>query len=129
MILFKTVAAYMAVQAMMEQTFPYKTAHALLMMKRALQPHAEFFSGEEMKLVETFADKDIETGNIVWLGKGTFRFAAGKNPEEYTKKRMELSMLEIEWEHKKIKAPIPSSITPAQIEALEDFIEFEEEEK
>lgn len=126
MILLECVTAYMAVQALMEQPFPYKAAHALMMLKRELQPHVEFFSKEEMKLVAEFAEKDKEKQTIQWTDKGAFRFAAGKDPREYAARRENLSATDIEWGIKRIKVPCPASITPAQLEALEKFIEFEE---
>ena len=126
MILLECVTAYMAVQALMEQAFPYKTAHALVMLKRALQPHVEFFSQEEMKLVEEFAEKDVVNHKILWTDKGTFRFEAGKDPAEYARRRADLGAVEVEWGIERVKAPFSASITPAQLEALEKFIEFEE---
>ena len=128
MILLECVTAYMAVQTLMEQPFPYKTAHALLMLKRELSPHVEFFSQEEMKLVDEFADKG-DDGKIIWTDKGAFLFAAGKNPAEYARQRAELGTVEIEWTAARAKVPVPTSITPAQLEALEKFIEFEEAEE
>lgn len=126
MILLECVTAYMAVQALMEQPFPYKAAHALMMLKRKMQPHVEFFSQEEMKLVEEFAEKDVVNKKILWTDKGAFRFDAGKDPSEYARRRVDLGAVEVEWGIERIKVPCPASITPAQLEALEKFIEFEE---
>jgi hypothetical protein len=116
----------MAVQALMEQPFPYKTAHALVMLKRELQPHVEFFSQEEMKLVEEFAEKDVVNKKILWTDKGAFRFESGKDPSKYAKRRADLGAVEVDWGVERVKVPFPASITPAQLEALEKFIEFEE---
>ena len=124
MILMECVTAYMAVQELMEQPFPYKAAHELMMLKRKMQPHVEFFAREEMKLVEEFAQH--ENGKILWTDKGAFRFAAGKDPREYASRRENLSSTDIGWIYERIKIPFPASIKPAQLEALEKFIEFEE---
>jgi hypothetical protein len=126
MLLLECVTAYMAVQGLMDQPFPYKTAHALMMLKRELQPHVDFFSGEEMKLVERFAEKDTESNKIVWTGKGAFRFAEGKDPAEYARCRVELGSVHVDWCAERKMVQFHASITPAQLEALEKFIEFEE---
>lgn len=125
--LIQYVNAYAALQPLMDCEWDYKTAHALMMLKRKLQPHASFFSQEELKLVEEFAEKD-EKGKVAWKGAGRFNFQDPSRAEEYNKKRMELGMVEIQEELEMVRAPIPATIKPAQLEALEGFIEFYEEE-
>ena len=126
MYLLECVTAYVAIQAMMETECSYKTAHALYMLKKELQPHADFFVREERKLVAEFAVKD-EKGQPVIGENGTFRFRDGVDPSEYERKRRELGTIPVEKEFKAVRAPVPPVIKPAQLEALEKFIVFEEE--
>lgn len=125
--LIQCVNAYAALQPLMDQEWDYKTAHALMMLKRRLQPHASFFSQEEMKLAEEFAEKD-EDGKIQWKGTGRFAFQDPSRSQEYAGRRMELGMVEVQEAWNPIRASVPASIKPAQLEALEGFIEFYEEE-
>ena len=124
MVLLEGVAAYMAVESLMEQECPYKTAHALILIKKKLRPHVEFFAQEEKKLVELYGQRD-EKGNICLEGR-SFRFRSDVDPREYERKRAELCDVEIEEVFEKVHAPTPAVISPAHLEALEKFIIFEE---
>lgn len=125
MYLLQCVTAYIAVQSLMEQECPYRTAHALFMLKKKLQPHVELFSQKERELVEAFAEKDGK-GRVVYTEKGTFRFAAGADREAYARRREELAAVVVEEEFPVVKVPFPAAVKPAHLEALEKFIEFEE---
>lgn len=124
MILLEYVNAYMAVEALMGGECCYKTAHALVMLKKQLAPHAEFFAEKELKLVERFAEKDGE-GRILWNG-GSFSFREGADPAEYARSRTELGMMPVEEEIPVRRVPAPATIKPVHLAALEKFIEFEE---
>ncbi len=125
MYLLECVTAYMGVKAMMEQECSYKTAHALLMLKKMLQPHAEFFANEEMKLASQFAVKD-EAGAPLITEKGVFEFKDGADPAKYNEKRRELGMVSVEIDFEPVRVPVPAVIKPVHLEALEKFIIFEE---
>ena len=115
--LIDCVAAYKAVHEMMDLEQAYPTAHALLSLKRQLKPHVDFCAVEEMKLVDKYAKKD-ENG-VVW-GKIGFVFADPEKALEYAEKRKELMDVEVEVD--KVKLDL-ATVTPAQLEALEGFME------
>lgn len=125
MLLIKAVTAYMAVLHMMDQEQDYDTAYTLVMLKRKLQPHAEFFTQNELKLAEEYGEKDKD-GNVLYDTKGHFKFMSPEAGVQYNKKKFELGSVEIdeEWTPKHLKRP--ERIKPAQLEALQDFIVFEE---
>lgn len=125
MLLIQCVTAYAALVPMAEKEWDYKTAHGLLTLKRRLQGHVEFFTKEEMKLVEEYGEKDKE-GKILWTEGGGFRFRDPGKAEEYAAKRRELGAVEIQESWKPIRLPIPDRIKPVQIEALEGFVIWEE---
>lgn len=117
--------AYVAVLKMMEQEWDYDTAHALMMLKRRLQPEVEFFTREELKLAKEYAELD-EQGEIRFTGRGTFRFREKEKAQEYAARRTELGMVGVQEPFELLHLPKPGRITPVQLEALEPFIAFEE---
>lgn len=125
--LIQCVNAYAALLPLMDREWDYKTAHGLMMLKRKLQLHASFFSQEEMKLAQEFAEKD-ENGQIRWKGAGRFAFQDPSRAKEYDSRRTELGAVEIQEQWEPLRIPVPEAIKPAQLEALEGFIEFYEEE-
>lgn len=125
--LVECVKAYGAAQELSEKEWDYKTAYALVVLKRRLAEPVGFYSREEMKLVAEYAEKD-EKGNVRLDERGTFTFAQPERAGEYIQKRQELGQVEADWPHKPLRAPAPGFIKPAQLEALEGFLTFEEEE-
>lgn len=125
--LVECVKAYGAVLELSEREWDYKTAYALVVLKRRLEEPVGFYNREELKLVAEYAAKD-EKGNIRLDERGTFTFAQPKRAGEYLQKRQELGQVEVDWPHKPLRLPVPGSIKPAQLEALEGFLNFEEEE-
>ena len=123
MFLIECVNAYMAVQALMEVECDYRTAHALVVLKKRLLPHVEFFSAEEMKLVEAYAARG-EDGKVKMDGS-RFVFAPGADTAAYARRRAELGTVEVEEEFPVLHAPLPPKVKPVHIEALEKFIEFQ----
>lgn len=128
MYLIQCVNAYAAALALMDREWDYQTAHTLVVLKKSLQSHIDFFTKEEMKLVEGFAAKD-EKGKIVWTDRGSFQFADPERAEEYAKRRTELGMVEVREKLPPLEAPMPEKIRPVQLEALEGFIHFQDKEK
>lgn len=127
MYLKQCVDAYGAVLDMMEKEWDYKTAHALVMLKRKLQPQVDFFAKEEMKLAKEYAKLD-EKGNVILTERGTFPFREKEKAQEYAERRTELGMVEVQEAYTPLRVPVPGRITPAQLEALEGFLEFDEPE-
>ena len=126
--LMQCVMAYQAVTGMMNTACDYKTAYALVMLKRRLDPHVQFFIRREQELVDEYAARDGK-GGVVWDTPTSFRFADTARAAEYPEKRAELGTIEVTDELKKLHVPVPEHITPAQLEALEPFFVFEEAEK
>lgn len=128
MLLIRCVNAYSAVGSMMDKEWDYPTAHALMLLKKKLQPHVDFYSEEEMKLVQEYAQKD-EKGEVTWKGNGSFSFRDPKAAEKYNRKIKELGAVEVEKEFVPVKATAPQSIQPVILEALDGFVEFVEDDK
>lgn len=123
MYLVRCVNAYTALQQLMEKEWDYATAHSLVLLKRGLQPHVDFFAAEEMKLANEYAEKD-EKGKVKWSGRGTFRFKDEAAGPAYKQKREELAVVEVEPDWTVVKMREPESIKPVILEALEGFVEF-----
>lgn len=124
--LIDCVNAYMAAEEMSRRELGFRTAYAIVNLKRKLRPHADFYAGEEMKLVERCARKNRD-GKIEIGANGRFEFDSPEKAGEYNKLRAELGDMEAGELFEKIKAPAPAEIKPAELEALGKFIEFEEE--
>ena len=78
----------------------------------------------ERELAETYGKRDAD-GQLAVRG-GTVEFDTQKALDEFRKARQELNETPAQTEFKPVQAPAPATITPAQLEALEGFIEFEE---
>ena len=118
MYLEQCTAAYAALLSLMKEKMEYKTAHAMVLLKRKLQPHVEFFVKQERKLMDEYAQKD-EKGNV---------FRDPEQAGEYAKRRSELCMVPLREKIKRITLPVPEQITPDQLEALEPFFQFGSQE-
>lgn len=125
MYLIQCVNAYAAALAMSQREDEYRLAYALMMLKRELKPQADFFVGEETKLVEEYAAKD-ERGKVIFNERGNFLFADPAKAEEYAARRAALGMVEAREQFVLRSAPAPKRVSVAQLEALEGFITFEE---
>lgn len=124
--LIECTNAYAAVLALERQDMDSKTAYALVKLKRKLQSDAEFFLKEENELIKKFADKD-EDGKIIWETPLRVQILDPKRKEEYINARKELYEIEVQEELTPWHAPMPRSIQPIQLEALEGFIVFDGE--
>lgn len=124
MLLIKCVTAYAAVLQLMQRDWDYETAHALIVLKGKLQPHTDFFTKEEMKLVEEFAVRN-DKGDIAWNENGTFTFAQPERAKEYNERRAQLGSVEVQESFTALRVPKPASIKPVQLEALQGFIDFD----
>ncbi len=126
MYLCQCVAAYAAVLALMRKEADYETAYALVTLKRLLEPHAEFFCEEEMKLVREYAEED-GSGGLKLTENGGFIFRDKALAPEYARRRSELGEVEVREEFPRFTLPRPKSILPSHLEALDAFISFAEE--
>lgn len=127
MYLIQCANAYLAAVQLGQKELDYQTALALVLLKKQLQSHVEFMDGEEMKLAEKYALKD-EKGRIAWTERGTFQFPDEEAAEAYRKARTALGQTEVTAALEPLRAKAPERITAAQLEALEGFLVFEQEE-
>ena len=127
MYLIQCVNAYMATAYLMEKEWDYETAYTLARLKRALQPHVDFFTQEEQKLIQEYGAKD-EKGRVVFTERGTFNFTDPESAPEYNSRRFKLGQVQVELEWKTKTLPRPERIKPVHLEALEGFIDFGGEE-
>lgn len=121
--LIQCVNAWAAVQGLMEQEWDYASAHALTQLRGALNPHADFFLEEELKLAERYGKKG-EDGQVQFTPRGTFLFQDPDQAGEYNAKRLELGGVEVELDWEERTLPSPERIRPVQLEALEGFVRF-----
>lgn len=126
--LIKCVGAYMATNELMQKEWDYKTAYALVRLRRKLQGHMDFYAQEETKLVETFGDKD-EKGKVISKTPGVFVVSDPEKQEQYRQKKQDLGDLEVEEDWRVYTVPAPQQIKPMLLEALDGFIQFGEEEE
>ena len=119
----QTVNAYMAVLELSVKDMDYKTAYALVRLKRKLKPHADFFLAEEKKLMEEYAAKD-EKGQVIFATPHTFQFRDPAQMEEYNTRHKELEDVEVQEEFSPWRVSAPKSIRPAHLEALEGLLDF-----
>jgi len=127
MLLIEAVAAYTAAMQMMEREMDYATAHALLLLKKRLQPHAEFYAERELELARSYGAKDDE-GRVQTDELGRFTFRDEEAGREHNRRKLELGSVELQENWEKLRAPRPERISPAVLEALSAFIVFTEEE-
>lgn len=123
MYLYECAEGYIAAVQLGQKETDYQTALALMTVKKQLQSHVDFLQEEEIKLAERYGEKD-EEGRIKWTERGTFTFIDSNAGERYRQERKKLNMTKVEQKFKKLHAPEPERITPAQLEALQSFIIF-----
>lgn len=125
--LIQCVNAYIAIQSMMGKEMDFQTAYALVKLKRELYPQVLFYQQEERRLMEEYAAKD-EKGQVIWTEAGRFVFQDPERAPEYNAKRQELGAVKAYESFTPLSASRPESIKPAQVEALEGFLQFGSEE-
>lgn len=123
--LIQCVDAYAAAVALAECECEYKTAYALVKLKRKLQHQVDFYSEQENKLMEEYAAKD-ENGRIEWVGPGKVQLKDTQAAEVFVAKRKELGEVDVDEEFKPMRVPAPKCIKPVHLEALDGFIVFDE---
>lgn len=119
--LLQCVKAHKALTAISEQPMPFKTAHALMIAKKSLLPHVEFFAGNEYKLIEEYASHDEGGVKISQDGKFTI---PKENYILYANKIQELSETKIDFTPVAVPGVNALKISVSDIENLEGVIEF-----
>lgn len=123
MIAIQAITAYTAVTQLMEHEWDYQTAYELLQVKRALQPHAEFFFEAEQQIVLKYATRN-DDGNVDIDQKGTFTVNGADNVKKYKEERAALGLVEVQYSNEPVQIKRPEKIKPVMIEALEGVVEF-----
>jgi len=114
--------AYKSLMKLKDNNFNIKTSYSIYKTIKLIQPQVDF---------ETESVKKILDAHKVELdSEGRFRFddekKAKKFIEEYNTKMEELMNMEIDLTYEKFSIPLAEDIklSPADIEALEPFIDF-----
>ena len=118
----KIIAAYNALENLKRQNirYPSSVSLALFKVKKALQDQKEYQDEEQQKIFEDLKPEVVDDHR--------FKFASDEAAREFAKRLQELENLEVDLEFAKptIKLCDDYGFTLAEIEALADFIEFEE---
>lgn len=123
--LINCVRAQVALEGLKDKEFDYKGAHGILMLQKKLAAHVAFFAKEEKALMERFGKKDAD--GKVKLNGNQWELEKVEEGKIYIEKMAELCDVEVDGFDKPLKIKAAPSITPAQLEALMDFVEFETE--
>ena len=120
----KAVSALIAINRISGQKMPSFAAYKLFRLRKKLKDVAEFQSEQEEKLVEELGGKINELGNVIW---NDLSEKAAKDAE-YAKRHKELEDMDCEIYTEKIMMTFKeiSEITPRDMEAMDDFIEWKE---
>lgn len=124
MTLIQIVEANAALKQLSKKEWDYASAHKLVMLKRKLAPHVEFYSEKEHAIAREYGEKSAD-GKLIVDSAGGISFTE-ENSAHFFAERYKLRNVEIAEPIEAIHIPQPDAITPACLEALERFIVFEE---
>ena len=115
----KALNAYAALNRMAQRSMNSFTAYKLFKLKKALQDPVDFRIEQERKMIEELGGTMTETGQAV---------LENESQKAFNEKVKELNALECEIEREKTVIFLAEikDITLAEMEALEDFIEWKE---
>lgn len=119
--LLNAVNLYTAIQELSEKPLDFASAHAVVMAKRELEPHVQFFAENEADLVKKYAEKD-ENGNPIEAAPGSFKISA-QDYRSFTNERVKLNNVEAEISQRKLNT-IPEQIKPSTLETLMKVFDF-----
>lgn len=128
MTLEKALSYYKALTELSQIELDYTSAYALVRLKKKLKGHIDFFTEEEMKLVQTYGKKN-ECGIVEWNEDGTFYFEDAAQAQEYSQKRKELGDVELDDTVDEVSIVPPKKMRPTLIEALDGLVTFEGAER
>ena len=117
------VDAYNALLQINNVPCSYKTAYAMMQLKKELQEQVEFSAEQEMNIARKYAVKD-QNGEIQWIARGRFRLEPDQ-AKDYYREMEEMQSVEVQIRPVQAGVP-PESITMEQLEALEGLLIFEE---
>lgn len=124
--LIQCITAFVAVKSLAEQKTDYRSAYNLMLLKRDLAAQTEFYAEKERQLADEFGRRGAD-GHAIIGADGRFALEDTTRAPEYVRRHAELDALDVEWNAPVRKLSFPESVTPAQLEALEGFVEFTEE--
>ena len=115
----KALNAYAALNRMAQRNMNSFTAYKLFKLKKALQDPVDFRIEQERKMIEELGGTMTETGQTV---------LENESQKVFNEKVKELNALECEIEREKTVIFLAEikDITLAEMEALEEFIEWKE---
>lgn len=115
----KALNAYAALNRMAQRSMNSFTAYKLFKLKKALQDPIDFRIEQERKMIEELGGTMTETGQAV---------LESESQKAFNEKVKELNAMECEIEREKTVIFLAEikDISLAEIEALEDFIEWKE---
>lgn len=114
------VKSYQAINELMDERLDFSTAHALLMAKREIEPHVEFFAEKESELINRYAAKTSD-GEVIFNGHSfeLDKLKAG----EFQKEKLSLLSVEIEITKRTLKN-VPEIIKGNVLEGLIYIFDF-----
>jgi len=120
--LYKAIMAYNAIAELENEKTDFSTAHALIMAKKALEPHAQFYIQSERTIVEKYALPSEDGSKVSQAGK--FRLPA-ENAAAYAAEKAELNGVEIDIDLNPRRLKSVPDLKPSTLEALLDVGVFE----
>ena len=121
--LIQCITAYLALAQLMRTEWDFAAAHSLLLLKRALQPHVDFYRQEEWKLVERYGKKN-EKGMVPLEKNGQFPFEKTEYAQLFRAEKNKLNAVAVEGLGV-YTIHAPKKIKPALLEAMCGLIRFE----
>ena len=116
------IQAYKAISKLNENPLSLKTAHALYLVKKMLEPHYEFQLNKEKEIYDKYNPTPLENGDL--------DFGSPEKAQEFTKEYNdlinEMKDLEVNLEFVKpsIRLDDDLKLSIEDVEALEPFIDF-----
>lgn len=121
--LLQALNAYKAIISLMTEKLPFKTAHALLMAKKELQIHYDFYVEQENSLVQEYALRNKD--RTICVENNQVQIPSDKLAE-FRSHRAELDSIEVSVDLKEPTLYGVTEISPAILEPLLDIFKFEE---
>lgn len=119
----KAFHAYNAIGELMNEKMSFKDAHTLLVAKKELEHHVQFYADKEHELVDKYAIKN-ENGEVV-LNGNQFQMPTDKIAD-FAKEHEELDSVEVAVDLKEKTIHGLTEIKPSVLEALMELFDFEE---
>lgn len=118
--------AYNALSRFGTQLMDMSIAKRIVALRKRLEPYHSDYMAKGRKLGEEYAVLDAN-GMLQTDAKGEFVLKDDSKRAEFLSRDAELTALVVAEEFEKVAIPFPrdAAITPAELEALEPFIDFD----